>query len=159
MHHFPIAFALAPNPLGSIISGGALVTTVRALLMVGHVTVKLRWTTPGNSINRRNKWVGAVLWLYMNSVYPFEVRKNVCKVSCSSLIEPSCDITLAWCQVGQLSGRVIKLGHFPLDCIKAVRPFVPVTTRKMLLRPNKHTFYIGCCLATGLRIISLPENE
>ena len=42
MHHFPIAFALAPKSLGSRISGGALATTARALLMVGHVTVKFR---------------------------------------------------------------------------------------------------------------------
>ena len=42
MHHFPIAFALAPKSLGSRISGGALATTARAPLMVGHVTVKFR---------------------------------------------------------------------------------------------------------------------
>ena len=42
MHHFPIAFALAPESLGSRISGGALATTARALLMVGHVAVKFR---------------------------------------------------------------------------------------------------------------------
>ena len=42
MHHFPIAFALAPKSLGSRISGGALATTARALLVVGHVTVKFR---------------------------------------------------------------------------------------------------------------------
>ena len=47
MHHFPIAFVLAPKSLGSRISGGALATNARALRMMGHVTVKFRWTTPG----------------------------------------------------------------------------------------------------------------
>ena len=42
MHHFPIAFALAAKSLGSRISGGALATTARVLLMLGHVTVKFR---------------------------------------------------------------------------------------------------------------------
>ena len=52
MHHFPIAFALAPKSLGSRISGGALATYSRALRMMGHVTVKFRWTTPGNSYDQ-----------------------------------------------------------------------------------------------------------
>ena len=45
---FPIALVLAPKSLGSRISGGALATTARALRMMGHVTVKFRWTIPGN---------------------------------------------------------------------------------------------------------------
>ena len=55
MTHFPIAFVLVPKSLGSRIPGGALATTARALSrgshhMMGHVTVKIRWTTPGTWI-------------------------------------------------------------------------------------------------------------
>ena len=52
MHRFPIDFALAPKSLGSRISGGALATTARALRMMGHVTVKFRWTTPAKDYAR-----------------------------------------------------------------------------------------------------------
>ena len=57
MHHFPIAFALAQKSLGSRISGGAFATTARALHMMGHVTVKFRWTTGTTPIKSHVQYV------------------------------------------------------------------------------------------------------
>ena len=65
MHHSPIAFVLAPKSLGSRISGGALATTARALRMMGHVTVKFRWTTPDKTLcNTENP-----ICIKLNEVY------------------------------------------------------------------------------------------
>ena len=54
MHNFPIAFALAPESLRSIISKGALAINARALRMMDHATVKLRWATPRYRITVSN---------------------------------------------------------------------------------------------------------